>query len=76
MKLVCINNRNKWGTYHSLTIGKCYDVIGDAIKIGGDILVKVVDDDNKEWGYYTTYFINIKKLRKQKLKKIYEIIVQ
>lgn len=67
--MICVKNRNKWGTFYSLTIGKSYNVI-DKTKIDDNILIRIIDDEGREWRYYDTYFINLKKLRKQKIEKL------
>lgn len=69
MKVKCINNKNKWGTFNELTIGKYYEVI-DKIETEPDVLIKVVNDKGREWRYYEKYFISVKELRREKIIKL------
>ena len=70
MKIKCINNKNKWGTFHGLTIGKYYEVV-NIIETEPDVLIKIINDDNIEWRYFEKYFVSRKvMLRKEKLKKL------
>lgn len=69
MKVKCINNKNKWGTFNELTIGKYYEVI-DKIETEPDVLIKVVNDKGREWRYYEKYFTSVKELRREKLLKL------
>ena len=74
MKIKCINNKNKWGTFNYLTIGKYYVVV-DVIETEPDALIKIIDDEGKKWRYFEKYFVNRKVyLRKEKLKKLNESI--
>ena len=75
MKIKCIKNKNKWGTFDYITIGKYYEVI-DIIETEPNALIKIIDDEGREWRYFETYFVNRNVyLRKLKLEKLNESIV-
>lgn len=67
--VICINNRDIVSIgkkpNDELTIGKSYKIIEVNHSSCG-----IINDNNQVYGYYRYRFIELKKLRKQKLDKI------
>lgn len=68
--VICTNNEflshSSLGESTDLTIGKEYTII----RVGDEDTIRIMNDNNKNFGYYIERFMTLKEYRKAKLKKI------
>lgn len=68
-RVICIDDGR--GVYPvDLTKGKIYSIIGVEDVDDDRKVIRIVDDGDREFGYYENRFVNLKDYRKLKLNKI------
>lgn len=66
--VVCINDKRIFSdTNYDLTIGKKYRITN----IGDRDSISVINNNGREFGYFSKRFLSLKEHRKMKLNKIY-----
>jgi hypothetical protein len=65
MKIICIDNSEN---NTRLTIGKIYETL--PLLTNESNFYRIIDDNNRRYGFYKERFSTIKEIRKEKLKKL------